>query len=67
MAQTVAVLDYPLSLRLGCVLGFRRVSVVIRTVDSFSRSRRECQPAGTSFLKSALDLAGATTLSFSKK
>jgi hypothetical protein len=99
MPQTVAAFDSPLSLRLGCVLGFRRVyaespawvvclgsaeslpslrrglcawvppslrrvSVAIRIRDSLSRSRREWQPAGTSFLKSALDLAGATTSPF---
>jgi hypothetical protein len=42
----------------------RRVSGSTRIRDSLSRSRREWQPAGTSFLKSALDLAGATTSPF---
>jgi len=101
MAQTVAALDSPLSLRLGCVLGFRRVCAestawvgclgsaeslpslrpglcawvppslcqfprAIRIRDFLSRSRREWQPAITSFLESELDPAGATTLSFAR-
>jgi hypothetical protein len=108
MPQTVAAFDSPLSLRLGCVLGFRRVyaesmpslrlglcawvlpslcrvfaeslagvvawvppslrrvSSFSRIRDSFSRSSREWQPAVTSFLKSALDPAGATTSPFAQ-